>query len=77
MKIVRKHEERRQPPRFLREEDSMIRESVRAQLIRPKCGAEMRSYERSEVVIDRCVECGEVSLDRGELERLIVESSNA
>jgi Zn-finger nucleic acid-binding protein len=36
----------------------------------PKCHAEMRQYERSGVVIDQCVECRGIFLDRGELERL-------
>ena len=37
----------------------------------PKCGGEMRSYERNGVTIDQCTECRGVFLDRGELERLI------
>lgn len=37
----------------------------------PKCGAEMRSYERNRVIIDQCVECRGIFLDRGELESLI------
>ena len=37
----------------------------------PKCGAEMRSYERNRVLIDQCVGCRGVFLDRGELESLI------
>lgn len=37
----------------------------------PKCGGEMRSYERNSVTIDQCSECRGVFLDRGELERLI------
>ena len=36
----------------------------------PKCGSEMRSYERNGVVVDQCTGCGGLFLDRGELERL-------
>jgi uncharacterized protein len=41
------------------------------QLTCPKCGAEMRSYERNGVTVDQCGGCRGVFLDRGELERLI------
>jgi Zn-finger nucleic acid-binding protein len=37
----------------------------------PKCGGEMRSYERNGVVVDQCTECRGIFLDRGELERLV------
>ena len=37
----------------------------------PKCGGEMRSYERNEVVVDQCTDCRGIFLDRGELERLV------
>jgi Zn-finger nucleic acid-binding protein len=37
----------------------------------PKCGGEMRTYERNGVVVDQCVECRGIFLDRGELERLV------
>lgn len=37
----------------------------------PKCGSEMRSYERNGVTVDQCTGCKGVFLDRGELERLI------
>lgn len=40
-------------------------------LICPKCGSEMRSYERNGVTVDQCGGCRGVFLDRGELERLI------
>ena len=40
-------------------------------LICPKCGSEMRSYERNGVVVDQCTGCKGVFLDRGELERLV------
>lgn len=43
----------------------------------PKCGGQMRSYERNGVTVDQCTECRGVFLDRGELERLIdAESSH-
>ncbi len=37
----------------------------------PKCGSEMRSYERNGVTVDQCSGCRGVFLDRGELERLV------
>jgi uncharacterized protein len=37
----------------------------------PKCGGEMRSYERNGVTVDQCSGCRGIFLDRGELERLI------
>ena len=37
----------------------------------PKCGGEMRTYERNGVVVDQCTECRGIFLDRGELERLV------
>ena len=43
----------------------------RMALVCPKCGAEMRSYERNGVVIDQCTECRGLFLDRGELEKLV------
>jgi uncharacterized protein len=39
-------------------------------LICPKCGSEMRSYERNDVLVDQCTGCRGIFLDRGELERL-------
>ena len=45
--------------------------STPAALICPKCGGEMRTYERSDVRIDQCTECRGIFLDRGELEQLI------
>ena len=36
----------------------------------PKCGGDMRRYERNGVDIDQCTECRGIFLDRGELERL-------
>lgn len=46
-------------------------------LICPKCGGEMRSYERNSVTVDQCGECRGIFLDRGELERLMdAESSH-
>lgn len=40
-------------------------------LICPKCGGEMRSYERNGVLVDQCSGCRGIFLDRGELERLV------
>ena len=40
-------------------------------LICPKCGADMRRYERNDVVVDQCTGCRGIFLDRGELERLV------
>jgi Zn-finger nucleic acid-binding protein len=37
----------------------------------PKCGSDMRRYERNGVDIDQCTECRGIFLDRGELERLV------
>jgi uncharacterized protein len=37
----------------------------------PKCGGDMRRYERNGVDIDQCTECRGIFLDRGELERLV------
>ncbi|MFW6074348.1 MAG: zf-TFIIB domain-containing protein [Chloroflexota bacterium] len=37
----------------------------------PKRGVQMREIRRSGVVIARCIECGGVFLDRGELEHLV------
>lgn len=37
----------------------------------PKCGGEMRSYERNGVTVDQCNDCRGIFLDRGELERLV------
>ena len=42
-----------------------------ADLICPKCGSDMRSYERNGITIDQCTNCRGVFLDRGELERLV------
>jgi Zn-finger nucleic acid-binding protein len=36
----------------------------------------MRQYERSGVVIDQCVECRGIFLDRGELEKLFEAEAN-
>ena len=40
-------------------------------LVCPKCGADMRTYERSGIHVDQCGECRGIFLDRGELERLM------
>jgi Zn-finger nucleic acid-binding protein len=42
----------------------------------PKCGSEMRNYERNQVHVDQCTGCGGLFLDRGELEAL-VKAENA
>jgi Zn-finger nucleic acid-binding protein len=44
-----------------------------ATLICPKCGGEMRTYERNGVLVDQCTECRGIFLDRGELEQLLDE----
>ena len=40
-------------------------------LVCPKCGSDMRAYERNGVTVDQCTGCRGVFLDRGELERLV------
>lgn len=47
-----------------------------AALTCPKCGAEMRPYERNGIVIDQCTGCRGIFLDRGELESLIDAESS-
>lgn len=42
-----------------------------ATVICPKCGSEMRGYERNGVLVDQCTGCRGIFLDRGELERLV------
>lgn len=42
-----------------------------AALTCPKCGGQMRNYERNGVMVDQCTDCRGIFLDRGELERLI------
>jgi Zn-finger nucleic acid-binding protein len=37
----------------------------------PKCAADMYRYERHGIVIDQCVDCRGIFLDRGGLERLV------
>ena len=41
------------------------------ELVCPKCGGRMRTYERSEIVVEQCEECRGIFLDQGELERLV------
>ena len=41
-----------------------------AELVCPKCGSDMRSYERNGITVDQCTGCRGIFLDRGELERL-------
>lgn len=45
-------------------------------LLCPKCTNPMKQYERNDVLIDQCVECGGLFLDRGELERLAQAEAN-
>ncbi len=45
--------------------------TARAALVCPKCGGEMRTYERSGMNIEQCTGCRGIFLDRGELERLM------
>jgi Zn-finger nucleic acid-binding protein len=40
-------------------------------LLCPKCHTVMHQYERNGVVVDQCVECKGLFLDRGELEKLV------
>ena len=42
----------------------------------PKCGGEMRRYERNGVDVDQCGDCRGIFLDRGELERLTEAESS-
>lgn len=49
----------------------MAMSSTPQTLICPKCGSEMRSYERNGVLVDQCTGCKGLFLDRGELERLV------
>ena len=42
-----------------------------AELLCPQDPSPMRSYERNEITIERCSECGGIFLDRGELDRLV------
>lgn len=41
----------------------------------PKCGGDMRRYERNGVDIDQCSDCRGIFLDRGELEKLTAAES--
>jgi Zn-finger nucleic acid-binding protein len=47
-----------------------------ADIICPKCGGSMRSYERNGVTIEQCADCRGVFLDRGELDRMIDAESS-
>lgn len=40
------------------------------EMVCPKCGSDMRTYERNGVVVDQCTECKGMFLDRGEFEQL-------
>jgi Zn-finger nucleic acid-binding protein len=41
------------------------------ELLCPKCGGRMRSYERSEILVEQGEGCRGIFLDHGELERLV------
>lgn len=63
-----------QPPQRARTGNAQghpLRWPVMSTLTCPKCGNEMRSYERNRVLVDQCTGCGGLFLDRGELEGLI------
>ncbi|MEO5315160.1 zf-TFIIB domain-containing protein [Pseudarthrobacter sp. CC12] len=47
-----------------------------AALTCPKCGSEMRPYERNGIIIDQCLGCRGIFLDRGELESLMDAESS-
>ena len=49
---------------------------MRATLVCPKCGGEMRTYERSGMNVEQCTGCRGIFLDRGELERLMDAESS-
>jgi uncharacterized protein len=49
----------------------MFMNSTTQTLTCPKCGSEMRGYERNGVLVDQCTGCRGLFLDRGELERLV------
>ncbi|HLT19421.1 MAG TPA: zf-TFIIB domain-containing protein [Thermomicrobiales bacterium] len=44
---------------------------MHAALYCPKCSGDMVPLRRSGVVIDRCADCADVFLDRGELDKII------
>lgn len=46
-------------------------DATTAPLTCPKCGAAMRTFERSGLNVEQCTGCRGIFLDRGELERLI------
>ena len=47
------------------------------QLTCPKCHGSMRVYERSGVTVDQCSECRGIFLDRGELEKPLLDAEAA
>ncbi|MDQ3680256.1 MAG: zf-TFIIB domain-containing protein [Actinomycetota bacterium] len=51
-------------------------DTTAASLVCPKCGATMRTYERSGMNVDQCTGCRGVFLDSGELERLVNAESS-
>ena len=42
----------------------------------PKCGGDMRTYERNGIQVDQCSDCRGLFLDRGELEHLAQAESS-
>ena len=45
--------------------------AIGTSLVCPKCGAKMRGYERTHILVEQCEQCRGIFLDHGELERLI------
>lgn len=46
------------------------------ELVCPKCGGPMRTYERNGVQIEQCRDCRGIFLDLGEFERLMAAESS-
>lgn len=49
---------------------------TQANLQCPKCLIELRSFERTGIVVEQCGNCKGIFLDRGELERLVDAESD-
>jgi Zn-finger nucleic acid-binding protein len=45
--------------------------AIASDLVCPKCGGRMRTYERTHIQVEQCEQCRGIFLDHGELERLI------
>jgi hypothetical protein len=59
-----------------REEEQARQEEERAALPRcPKCANDLKEEDVAGVTIDRCVSCGGIFLDRGELEEIVLRST--